>query len=73
MHYYDLRSTKSPLALYKGHKKAVSYVKFLDSKTIVSASTDSQLKLWNLEDPKAACTRSFLVCWEKSKNNVRAD
>ncbi|CAB4064997.1 RFWD2 [Lepeophtheirus salmonis] len=39
------------------HKKAVSYVKFLNSESIVSASTDSQLKLWNVN--RSDCMRSF--------------
>lgn len=32
-----------------GHLKAVSYAKFLNGDEIVSASTDSQLKLWNVK------------------------
>lgn len=51
VHYYDLRFLAKPLAVLKGHKKAVSYVKFLNGHEIVSASTDSQLKLWNVHDP----------------------
>ncbi|KAG1678928.1 E3 ubiquitin-protein ligase COP1 [Nymphon striatum] len=57
VHYYDLRNSKKALGIYKGHKKAVSYVKFLNDNEIVSASTDSQLKLWNTSDP--ICLRSF--------------
>ena len=57
VHYYDLRSTKQPLNVFKGHRKAVSYVKFLNSEDIVSASTDSQLKLWNIN--QTHCARSF--------------
>ncbi|XP_029847726.1 E3 ubiquitin-protein ligase COP1 isoform X1 [Ixodes scapularis] len=57
VHYYDLRSTKQPLGVFKGHKKAVSYVKFLNTTELVSASTDSQLKLWNINNPH--CLRSF--------------
>jgi E3 ubiquitin-protein ligase RFWD2 len=57
VHYYDLRSTKEPLALFKGHRKAVSYVKFLSNEDIVSASTDSQLKMWSINKPH--CLRSF--------------
>merc|ERR1711976_812175 len=34
-----------------------SYVKFLNSEDIVSASTDSQLKLWNIN--QTHCARSF--------------
>lgn len=45
VHYYDLRAPRRPLAVLRDHRKAVSYVKFLDADTIVSASTDSQLKV----------------------------
>lgn len=57
VHYYDLRNTKQPLGVFKGHKKAVSYVKFLNPTELVSASTDSQLKMWNISNPH--CLRSF--------------
>ncbi len=59
VHYYDLRSTKQPLAVFRGHKKAVSYVKFLDQRLLVSASTDSQLKLWDASN-SPACIRSYV-------------
>lgn len=58
VYYYDLRYLARPLAVLKGHKKAVSYVKFLNGQEIVSASTDSQLKLWNVHEPPCAF-RSF--------------
>ncbi|KAG0452182.1 hypothetical protein HPP92_025822 [Vanilla planifolia] len=45
---YDLRNTRTPWCMLAGHGKAVSYVKFVDSETIVSASTDNTLKLWDL-------------------------
>ncbi|CAM8997128.1 unnamed protein product [Rhodiola kirilowii] len=45
---YDLRYTRSPWCTLAGHGKAVSNLKFIDSKTIVSASTDNTLKLWDL-------------------------
>ncbi|KAG8515759.1 E3 ubiquitin-protein ligase COP1, partial [Galemys pyrenaicus] len=43
--------------VFKGHRKAVSYAKFVSGEEIVSASTDSQLKLWNVGKPY--CLRSF--------------
>ncbi|KAM7472276.1 hypothetical protein LguiA_010459 [Lonicera macranthoides] len=62
---YDLRHTRIPWCTLVGHGKAVSYVKFLDSETLVSASTDNTIKLWDLNktnleglSPKA-CTSSF--------------
>lgn len=58
VHYYDLRNMKDAVAIFKGHKKAVSYVKFLSQEDIVSASTDSQLKMWNINN--SYCLRSFV-------------
>lgn len=31
-----------------GHKKAVSYVRWMDGTRLISASTDNQLKLWDI-------------------------
>lgn len=45
---YDLRYASKPLDLMKGHRKAVSYVRFADDSTIVSASTDCTLRQWSL-------------------------
>jgi len=57
VHYYDLRNPKRSLAVLKGHRKAVSYAKFLDSEQVVSASTDSQLKLWDIKTSQ--CLRTY--------------
>lgn len=46
---YDLRHTRIPWCTLTGHEKAVSFVKFLDYGTLVSASTDNTLKLWDLK------------------------
>lgn len=45
--YYDLRFAAEPVHYYQGHKKAVSYVRWLDDNTIISASTDNSLRRWN--------------------------
>lgn len=45
---YDLRNTRVPWCTLAGHEKAVSYVKFLDASTVISASTDNKLKIWDL-------------------------
>ncbi|KAJ4730116.1 E3 ubiquitin-protein ligase COP1 [Melia azedarach] len=50
IHYYDLRNISQPLHVFTGHKKAVSYVKFLSNDELASASTDSTLRLWNVKD-----------------------
>ncbi|PWA34797.1 mitogen-activated protein (MAP) kinase, ERK3/4, Apoptotic protease-activating factor 1 [Artemisia annua] len=52
---YDLRNVSTPLCILAGHDRAVSYVKFVDSETIVSASTDNTLKLWDLKKAKFGC------------------
>ncbi|EPZ32266.1 hypothetical protein O9G_003410 [Rozella allomycis CSF55] len=46
MYLFDLRNPSEPLNTFDGHKKAVSHVKYVDSNTLVTASTDSTLKLW---------------------------
>ncbi|MCD7467926.1 Protein SPA1-RELATED 3 [Datura stramonium] len=56
IYYYDLRNSKMPLCTLIGHNKTVSYVKFIDSTTLVSASTDNSLKLWDL----SICTSRIL-------------
>ena len=57
VNYYDLRHTREPLMTYRGHQKAVSYVKFMNDDEFVTASTDSTLKLWNKRS--AECQRTF--------------
>ncbi|XVF10459.1 hypothetical protein REPUB_Repub07fG0184800 [Reevesia pubescens] len=62
---YDLRNTRTPWCVLGGHDKAVSYVKFLDSETVVTASTDNTLKLWDLNKTNSgglftnACSLTF--------------
>lgn len=58
---YDLRNTRTPWCVLAGHNKAVSYVKFLDSETLVSASTDNTLKLWDL-NKTSPCGPSTNAC-----------
>ncbi|PON41651.1 Guanine nucleotide-binding protein, beta subunit [Parasponia andersonii] len=50
IHYYDLRNVSQPLHVFSGHKKAVSYVKFLSNNELASASTDSTLRLWDVKE-----------------------
>jgi E3 ubiquitin-protein ligase RFWD2 len=50
IHYYDLRRPNIPLHVFKGHQKAVSYVKFISPNELASASTDSTLRLWDVQE-----------------------
>ncbi|KAL3630606.1 hypothetical protein CASFOL_023590 [Castilleja foliolosa] len=47
---YDLRRLVDPVFVLDGHQKAVTYTKFLDFQTLISASIDGCLMLWNTED-----------------------
>ncbi|KAG0482548.1 hypothetical protein HPP92_010632 [Vanilla planifolia] len=53
IHYFDLRNTSTPVNVFRGHRKAVSYVKFLSSNELASASTDSTLRLWDVKENSA--------------------
>ncbi|GLJ12981.1 hypothetical protein SUGI_0202070 [Cryptomeria japonica] len=50
IHYYDLRNISDPLYVFSGHRKAVSYVKFISTNELASASTDSTLRLWDVKE-----------------------
>ncbi|ORY94143.1 WD40-repeat-containing domain protein [Syncephalastrum racemosum] len=47
---YDLRKASKPVVTFTQHRKSVSYVKWLNSDEIISASTDSTLKRWSIRD-----------------------
>jgi E3 ubiquitin-protein ligase RFWD2 len=46
VYLYDLRRGGEALQTMRGHRKAVSYVKWCDAQQLASASTDSTLRLW---------------------------
>ncbi|KAL2516693.1 Protein SPA1-RELATED 2 [Abeliophyllum distichum] len=52
---YDLRNISTPWCILAGHGKAVSYAKFLDAGTLVTASTDNTLKVWDLNKTSSHC------------------
>jgi len=59
VYYYDLRNISSPLYVLSEHQKAVSYVDFLNSDELVSASIDSTVKLWNASVTTNRSVRTF--------------
>ncbi|GAQ77645.1 Hypothetical protein KFL_000020060 [Klebsormidium nitens] len=67
IHYFDLRKPQEPLFVFMGHKKAVSYVKFINETELASASTDSTLRLW---DVKENCLMRTLRGHTNEKNFV---
>lgn len=60
IHYFDLRNVRKPLNVFKGHRKAVSYVKFISPTELASASTDSTLRLWDVQRDSSVCDTGFL-------------
>ena len=58
IHYFDVRNSHMPLYVFNGHRKAVSYVKFLSSNELASASTDSTLRLWDVKENCLVCSRN---------------
>ncbi|KAB2003031.1 hypothetical protein ES319_D11G104300v1 [Gossypium barbadense] len=67
---YDLRHSRIPLCTLAAHEKAVSYVKFLDSNTLLSASTDNTLKSWDLKKTcsDGSTTNTFCLTFSGHKN-----
>lgn len=47
---YDLRKSADPVFILDGHRKAVTYTRFLDAQTMVSSSIDGYLLMWDTED-----------------------
>jgi protein suppressor of PHYA-105 1 len=55
---YDLRNTAQPLVCVPGHRRSVSYVRWLDGQQLVTASTDNTLRRWNVPDLLTAASSS---------------
>lgn len=53
---YDIRRMVDPVVVFDGHGKTVTYVRFVDAHTLVSAGTDGCLKLWNINDSRVIRT-----------------
>ncbi|GMR32597.1 hypothetical protein PMAYCL1PPCAC_02792 [Pristionchus mayeri] len=60
---YDIRFTKPQFLQLRGHKKAVSYVRYMDGgpdkHNLISAAIDSSIQLWNLDKETWKCERTF--------------
>ncbi|TKR81137.1 hypothetical protein L596_015065 [Steinernema carpocapsae] len=48
VHLYDIRYPLRAVNVFRGHRKAVSYVKYCSENEVVSASTDSNLRVWDV-------------------------
>ena len=53
---FDLRRLAEPLHVLDGHRKAVSYVKYLNAHEVATASTDNSINVWNVNSGELKCT-----------------
>jgi protein suppressor of PHYA-105 1 len=53
---YDLRNTAQPLVCVPGHRRSVSYVRWLDGQQLVTASTDNTLRRWDVPELLSAAS-----------------
>lgn len=56
---FDLRQPSRPLHHFRGHRKAVSYVRYLNGQELSSASIDGTLRLWRTQESGSASVRCF--------------
>ncbi|CAN1158838.1 WD repeat-containing protein RUP2 [Linum perenne] len=59
VYVYDCRMLAHPFLTLDGHAKTVTYVKYLDETTLVSASIDGTLKLWDLVNHSVEPVRTY--------------
>ncbi|PRQ60074.1 putative transcription factor WD40-like family [Rosa chinensis] len=55
---YDVRRMAGPVLSFDGHDKTVTYVRFLNGRSMVSAGTDGCLKMWSVDDAREIRTYS---------------
>jgi len=55
VYLFDLRRLAEPVQTLCGHRKAVSYVKYLNANEIASASTDNTVKVWDVKTGELTC------------------
>lgn len=67
---YDVRHPAKPLATLTGHRKAVSYVRWAGEGEVVSASTDSTLRLWDAAGGDGAAPERIYEGHSNEKNFV---
>ena len=55
VYIFDLRRLAEPVQILDSHRKAVSYVKYLNANEIASASTDNTINVWNVNTGELTC------------------
>jgi len=54
VYMYDLRKANTPAAVIAGPNRAVSYVRFMGPNSLVAASTDNAVRVWDVEEALVA-------------------
>ncbi|KAL4528263.1 hypothetical protein Ndes2437B_g00361 [Nannochloris sp. 'desiccata'] len=54
VYMYDLRKANTPAAIISGPNRAVSYVRFMGPHSLVAASTDNTIRVWDVEEALTA-------------------
>jgi len=72
VYLFDIRQPSAAVSVFAGHSKAVSYVKFFNENELVSSSTDSTLRSWDVTTGRRLVTESqrVYVGHENEKNFV---
>jgi E3 ubiquitin-protein ligase RFWD2 len=70
VYLYDTRWLAVPLLTLSHHKRAASYVRFLNRTSLVSSSIDSSVKLWDISKPRDSSPRQPVKSFD-SHYNVR--
>lgn len=72
VYLFDIRQPSAAVSVFAGHSKAVSYVKFFNENELVSSSTDSTMRLWDVTTGRTLVTESqrVYVGHENEKNFV---
>jgi WD40 repeat protein len=54
VYMYDLRKANTPAAVISGPNRAVSYVRFMGPNSLVAASTDNAIRVWDVQEALTA-------------------
>ena len=69
---YDMRQLEMPVHTLTGHKRAVSYARFLGSQRLITASVDGSLACWDLPLPPEVVEDQVVPHWHGNFSGTAA-
>lgn len=69
---YDIRNLEMPVHTLTGHKRAVSYARFLGSQRLITASVDGSLACWDLPLPPEVAEDQVVPHWHGNFSGTAA-